>query len=113
MTVDHWSKALHAVAVIATAAGTYLAGHKMAETGHEQQQVAHTQGVHQASDAVREAVRAEVRPLQVEMHRMGSAMDTLWAEARRVDGRLNALELPRDGTPAASTWRSLPASATR
>lgn len=107
MTAEHWGKTLHAVAVIAAAAGTYLAGHQVARKSGDDQQAAHVQGVHDAGEAVRQAVRGEVRPLQLEVSRMGQALDTLWTESRRADGRLLALEAPGDTTPA-SSWRSLP-----
>lgn len=111
MNSEQWSRALHAVAVVATAAGTYLAGHKMAAEGIDEQHVAHSQGVVEASAAVRSAVRAELQPIKQDVERMGTAMDMLWRESKRADWRLTQLEGPADVT-ATADWRHMPTKGT-
>ncbi len=110
MTAEARDSILKIVAAIAGGVTVYVSGHYQGSAAAEETHQAKTEGVSEASQAVRKALQDELLPLHNDINRLTSAVDTLWTSRKNTEARLAALELPASAT-AADDWRQLPVQA--
>ncbi len=110
MTEEARNIAIKAIVSVVGGVIVYVSGHHIGGVAAEETHAAKSAGADEAAKAVQVTLQHELQPLQADIRRLTSAVDTLWATRQTTEARLAALELPASAT-AADDWRQLPVQA--